>query len=77
MNTTDITTTLECCSPEASLALARAIDARMVQLASIHTTAADIEFLVLQKLAIPLLPYILQVEQERELRDKDENRWML
>jgi hypothetical protein len=77
MNTTDITTTLELHDSSAALALARAIDARMVQLASIHTTAADIEFLVLQRIAVPLMPYILQVEKEREERDKDENRWLL
>lgn len=66
MNTTAITTILELPSPEASLALARAIDARMVQLAAIRTRAADIEFLALQQLAVPLMPYILQVEKERE-----------
>ena len=38
--------TLELPSPEASLALARAVDARMIALAAIHTRAADIEFLV-------------------------------
>ena len=66
MNTQDITTTLELHGPEASLTLARAIDARMIALAAIHTRAADIEFLALQQLAVPLMPYILQVEKERE-----------
>lgn len=71
MNTINITTTLECHGPEAHLALARIIDTRMEYLASVHTRAADIEFLALQQLAVPLLPYILQVQQERE------NGWIL
>ena len=71
MNTTDITTTLELHDSKTSLALARIIDTRMEYLASVHTTAADLEFLTLQKLAVPLLPYILQVQKERE------NGWIL
>jgi hypothetical protein len=70
MNTTDITT-LELHDSKTSLALARIIDTRMEYLASVHTTAADLEFLTLQQLAVPLLPYILQVQQERE------NGWLL
>jgi hypothetical protein len=67
----NIIPTLELHSPEASLALARIIDTRMEYLASVHTTAADLEFLTLQQLAVPLLPYILEVQKERE------NGWIL
>jgi hypothetical protein len=65
------TTTLDLHGHFESLAVARIIDARMEQLAHIHSTAADLEFLALQRLAIPLMPYIIQVQRERE------SGWML
>jgi hypothetical protein len=64
-------TTLELQSPEESLALARMIDIRMEYLATLQTRVADSEFLTLQRLAVPLMPYILQVQKERE------NGWIL
>ena len=65
------TATLEIHGHLESLALARVIDNRMEELAHIHSTAADMEFLALQRLAIPLMPYIIQVQRERE------SGWML
>jgi hypothetical protein len=70
MNATQITT-LELQSPVDALVLARMIDIRMEYLASVRSRVADSEYLTLQRLAVPLMPYILQVQRERE------NGWIL
>jgi len=64
-------TTLELHGSIEQLALARIIDKRMEYLKSVQTEEADSEFFALQWLAIPLMPYILEVQKERE------NGWIL
>jgi hypothetical protein len=62
MNQTDIIP-LDLHGSAEAYAMARIVDARMEALAALHTREADIEFLTLQRIAIPLMPYILKVER--------------